>query len=101
MSMRSKTWNLRLNMDAFNAAMVEHASDAERLAWLSGLWKGMNCVKLRPSAPPAMEEGYALGLSMRQEAEAYRERMCLLGRVGAATNKRLRGGSLPPLPPLE
>lgn len=96
----NRTWNLRLNLDAFNAATAALADATERLAFLAGLMQGVNGAQLRPSAPPAMTEGFAFGLSMRQEAEAHRARMSAKGRAGGLTTNKKRQEKAPPPPPL-
>jgi hypothetical protein len=89
--MRARTWNLRLNLDDFNAAFAVLADDVERGQFLGGMSIGMNSGTARPSAPDPLLEGYALGKAMRDEAEAYRQSQAVKGSKGGRPPLKTRG----------
>lgn len=79
-----RIWNLRMNLDEFNAINASLLDGAEcELAW-RGLAAGMNGAAMRSDAPVAWVKGFELGASMRQEADDYRERMRELGSAGGS-----------------
>ena len=79
---RNKIWNLRLNLDNFNALFVA-LNPAEFSEFLDGLCKGMNNVPVGTQGT-AQQRGNALGLEMRQEAEGLRLRQALNGVKGGS-----------------
>lgn len=79
---RSRTWNLRLNLDDFNAAFAALGDDAEKAQFLHGLSLGMNAGEPREGCPEPTREGFDLGRSMRSEAEVYRAGRVEIGKRG-------------------
>lgn len=68
---KPRTWNLRLNIDVFNASVAALGDDQERAQFLTGMSCGMNGGCPRPGAPSALLEGFSVGSEMRKEAEAF------------------------------
>jgi hypothetical protein len=79
---RSRTWNLRLNLDEFNAAFAALGDDVERSQFLAGISRGMNGGATREGASTSFSEGFGLGQGMRLEAEEYRRGRAENGRKG-------------------
>ncbi len=88
-----------MNLDAFNADFAALADDDERGQFLSGLSVGMNEGHPRVSAADPFIEGYTLGKSMRDEAEALRNKSTEDGAKGGYW-KHKNGNVAPLVPPL-
>ena len=84
---RSRTWNLRMNLDLFNAALAALVDDAEKAQFLGGLSLGMNGGKLRPESHPPVVEGFNLGSNMRLDTESYRDAQYEKGKLGGRPKK--------------
>ena len=68
----SRTWNLRLNLDEFNALAASLYTDADRALALQGMLLGMNAGPFPEGVPQAFFRGWETGAKMRQEAEDSR-----------------------------
>jgi hypothetical protein len=79
---RARFWNLRLNLDEFNAALAALDDDQQRSDFLLGLSRGMNGGQLRLGADEALSMGFELGQGMRHEAEEYRAGRSVNGKRG-------------------
>lgn len=69
---RSRTWNLKLNLDDFNAALAAQLSDTDIALFVRGLSHGMNGGTSRSGMPDAFSDGFEIGSQARQETEAFR-----------------------------
>ena len=94
--MRDRIWNLRINLDAFNAAFAALAEDGERGQFLAGLSRGMNAGALRDGASAPFLEGFQFGLSMREEAEAFQAKQRDFGKASAEARLAKYGTAQPP-----
>lgn len=70
---KTRIWKLQLNLEVFNLAVASLGSEAEHADFLKGMWRGVNNWTLPDDAVDSFADGYEFGLSMRGEAEAYRE----------------------------
>jgi len=95
---RSRTWNLRLNLDSFNAAFAALADDPERSQFLAGLSRGMNGGMTRDGLSFPFQEGFLLGSEMRDEAEALRQANTINGLKGGSPSHKGRIESPPGAP---
>jgi hypothetical protein len=83
----ARVWNVRLNVDAWNAGLSGLDDDSDRVAFLSGFNAGLNG---RPTSPKgeAWESGWKVGNASHLEAVAFsavqRERV----------SKRYRGSTV-------
>lgn len=94
-----RTWNLRLNLDDFNALTSSLYADADRALVLQGMSLGLNGGALPDGAPSAFCRGWELGHGMRVEAEEFRTAQAERGKSSAA--KRLeRNGTAQPRKPV-
>lgn len=80
---RSRTWNLRLNVDDFNSAYASLVEDKDRSQFLTGFFGGVNGAAMGGRGGP-LGLGFDLGQSMKEEAESYRERKSEVGKLGGA-----------------
>lgn len=102
----NRVWNLRLNLDAFNAAWLTLDTTEDRSAFLLGLCKGMNGGKLPTDPPQPLVDGFGMGSTMRKEAEGYRESRRVIGLLGGnpklkrnhKVNHKVKVGLTLPLP---
>jgi hypothetical protein len=83
----SRTWNLRLNLDEFNALLTSLFTDVDRAWALQGLGLGANAGQAPEDAPPSFQRGFALGAAMRQETEDYRRMKSEFGAMGGRPKK--------------
>ena len=77
--MRARCWNLRLNLDIFNAAFAALDDQADRSDFLMGLSRGMNGGKVKEDCSDPMSVGFSIGEAMRSEAEGFREQSAING----------------------
>lgn len=91
----SRTWNLRLNLDEFNALVASLYSDADKALAIQGMMLGANCGALPEGTPPAFRRGWDLGNRMHKEAAAFQEAQAERGRA-SAEKRRERTGSAQP-----
>lgn len=94
----SRTWNLRLNLDEFNALAASLYTDADRALVLQGLSLGINGGDLPQGAPASFLKGWEMGHGMRSEAERFRDVQSERGR-SSAEKRRERNGSAQPIKP--
>lgn len=92
---RARIWNLRLNLDAFNAAFATLDDDQERSQFLAGLSRGMNGGVERTDPTIGWSCGFALGSTMRNEAEGFRERKSMAGQASADARRTKHGTAQP------
>ena len=71
---RARCWNLRLNLDTFNAAFAALDDPPEQAEFLVGLSRGMNGGKVKDNCSDPMSVGFAIGEEMRAEAEGFRDK---------------------------
>ena len=71
--MGSRIWNVRLNVDEINAALVGLDEQAERASFLVGLVAGING-KLSVDRPGSWLAGWTIGTIAFKEAETFREK---------------------------
>lgn len=69
---RARCWNLRFNLDIFNAAFASLDTDQERSDFLVGFSRGVNAGKVKDDCSDPMSVGFAIGTEMRGEAEGFR-----------------------------
>lgn len=79
---RARTWNLRINLDEFNAAFATLCDERDRSDFLAGLSRGMNGGSEREGASPSFADGLRLGHVMRGEAEEFRAGKQAVGMLG-------------------
>lgn len=84
---RSRTWNLRLNLDDFNAAFAALDDDSEKAHFLSGLSRGANGGDPKVGASSSFVSGFSIGSRMRQEAEGFRVSQTINGAKGGRPPK--------------
>lgn len=90
-----RTWNLRLNLDEFNALAASLFTDGDRALALQGLALGMNAGPCPDNVPDSFRRGWTIGSGMRSEADEFRAAQADRGKASAA--KRLeRNGSAQP-----
>ena len=102
-----RTWNVRLNLDEFSAAMGMVESDAEGMAFLRGFHRGLSGGDAPDGKLEAWYAGWKVGNASRVEAEHHREQSARGGKVSAAMPgggaARFRanqpGAQVPPNPP--
>ena len=83
---RSRTWNLRLNVDEFNVAYAALDSPQERADWLTGFYKALNRATLSGGSQ-AMSAGFEFAQQMVDEAEAFREKAAVAGSKGGYSKR--------------
>lgn len=91
----SRTWNLRLNLDEFNALVASLYADADRALALQGMTLGANGGALPEGTPSAFSRGWELGHRMHDEAQAFQAAQAERGRA-SAEKRRERTGSAQP-----
>jgi hypothetical protein len=79
---RARTWNLRLNIDEFNALFLSCVSDTNKLSFMHGFSCGINNGVLAQNMDGMFIEGFTLGKRMRDEAEEYRLEKSTVGKKG-------------------
>jgi hypothetical protein len=83
----ARVWNLRVNLDLFNAAFAAFPSIEDKAEFVSGYSCGMNSGSLVDGRSVAFQQGFAIGKEMRIEAEAYREMKSVVGKTGGRPPK--------------
>jgi hypothetical protein len=71
--MAKRIWNVRLNVDEFNAAMVGLDSEQERLSFLSGFHAGLNG-KPKSDKGDQWASGWSIANACFEEANAFSEK---------------------------
>ncbi len=85
---RSRTWNLRLNLDELNALCMSLVTDQDRALALQGIALGCNGGPLQDGAPSAFSRAWDIGHAMRTEAEEYRKGRSANGSGGGKPSHR-------------
>jgi hypothetical protein len=84
----SRTWNLRLNIDEFNAAYATLVKEGDHALFLAGLFAGINNASLDdPTGPLGI--GFLIGQGMRMEAEEFRAMKKTVGGRGGRPKNNL------------
>lgn len=96
----ARIWNLRFNLDEFNAAMATLSDDSDRSSFLIGMSCGCNAGKAK-DAPQAWVDGYAMGSAMRSEADGYVALKSEAGKKSAEARRTVFGTAQPQKPILE
>lgn len=78
----ARTWNIRLNLDEFNALSTSLYTDADRALALQGLALGMNAGECPSNVPDAFYRGFLVGAKARQGTEDIRRRNAEIGSRG-------------------
>jgi hypothetical protein len=86
---RARCWNLRVNLDEFNAACWALTTEEEKALFLCGLLAGMNGAGVNHEVTSRFTKGHAIGKAMRDEAEAYRESKTVIGKLGGRPKDNL------------
>lgn len=92
----SRTWNLRLNLDEFNALAASVYTDIDRALLFQGMTLGFNGGECPIGVPSAFARAYQLGADARQEAEAFRTKMGQNGSRGGRPAHRQDPGEHEP-----
>jgi len=90
-----RAWNLRLNLDEFNALAVSLYADADRALALQGMTLGANGGSLPEGVPDALRRGWNLGARMYQEALEYQALQAERGRASAEKRRQSTGSAQP------
>lgn len=90
-----RAWNLRLNLDEFNALAVSLYADADRALALQGMTLGANGGSLPEGVPEAFRRGWNLGTRMHQEALEYQALQAERGRASAEKRRQSTGSAQP------
>lgn len=69
-----RIWNVRLNVDAFNASMASFDSDQERLSFLGGLHSGLNGGCKKDGKSDAWVAGWGIAENCLSEAKAFSDK---------------------------
>lgn len=91
----ARTWNLRFNLDVFNAAFASLDDAEERSEFLVGLSRGVNSGRVKDDCSDAMATGFAIGSDMRSEADEFTQKMVKGGRNSAQSRKDRDGTAQP------
>lgn len=83
---RSRTWNLRLNLDEFNSVCSGISDDHDLAEILRGFIRGINSRLLPEQASPLHGEGFSIGKDARDDAENFRLAQQARGRMGGNPN---------------
>lgn len=92
----SRTWNLRLNLDEFNALAASVYTDIDRALLFQGMTLGFNGGECPIGVPSAFARAHQLGADARQEAEAFRTKMGQNGSRGGRPAHRQDPGEHEP-----
>lgn len=92
---RSRTWNLRLNLDEFNALAASLYADSDRAMALQGMMLGANGGSAPEGVPDSFRRGWELGSSMRQEAVEFQSAQAERGRASASKRRDANGSAQP------
>lgn len=92
----SRTWNLRLNLDEFNALAASVYTDADRALLFQGMTLGFNGGDCPGETPAAFSRAHQFGMDSRQEAEAFRVKMGANGSRGGRPAHRQDPGEHEP-----
>lgn len=91
-----RIWNLRLNLDEFNAVYGAAFSDYDRSQLLIGLFIGCNNGSMPEDTSKILRTAFEVGYGWRQEAEGYRSAKSEGGKKSAASRKEKYGSNQPP-----
>lgn len=90
-----RTWNLRLNLDEFNALAMAAFSDQDRSDILRGLVLGCNAGTPPEQCSLLVQRSFTVGLSWRQEAEDFKGLKALAGKASAEARQNKLGTANP------
>lgn len=93
--MPPRIWNLRINLDEFNAALGSVFTDEDRALLLQGMGLGFNGGLCSNTVPAPFRTGYAMGLESRKEADGYQQKKSIAGLASAETRKERYGTAQP------
>lgn len=92
----ARVWSMRFNLDTFNASYAALDDDLEKAQWLTGFSRGLNGGALKDDQPTPMNAAYAIGTSMRVEAEAKSAEGAIHAAKRGKGQATLREPSRPP-----
>lgn len=95
----ARTWNIRLNLDEFNALTSSLYTDADRAIALQGLALGMNAGECPENVPDAFRRGWLVGAKAREATEDIRRRNAEIGSRGGRPAAGKQPGNPPENPP--
>lgn len=93
--MPPRIWNLRINLDEFNAALGSVFTDEDRALLLQGMGLGFNGGLCSNSVPAPFRTGYVIGFESRNEADGYQQKKSIAGLASAETRKGRYGTAQP------
>lgn len=91
----SRTWNLRLNLDEFNALIASLYTDGDRALALQGLALGMNAGQCPDGAPDSFRRGWEVGSKAREATEEIRRKNAAVGALGGRPAREEKPNGLP------
>ncbi|MBA4274816.1 MAG: hypothetical protein C0436_04085 [Alphaproteobacteria bacterium] len=98
--MPPRIWNLRINLDEFNAALGSVFTDEDRALLLQGMGLGFNGGLCSNTVPAPFRTGYTIGAESRNEADGYQQKKSIAGLASAETRKERYGTAQPSKLPL-
>jgi len=90
-----RTWNLRMNLDEFNALVSSLFADDARALALQGLSLGCNRGPCPDGAPDPFRRAWEIGSGWRSEAECFIEKKKDAGSASAKARREKYGSSQP------
>lgn len=93
--MSARAWNLRLNLDDFNALAGSMYLDLDRALALQGMVLGANGGEIPGDVPVAFLRGWDLGRKMYQEALDFQAQQSMKGKVSAEKRRERTGTAQP------
>ena len=93
--MSARAWNLRLNLDDFNALAGSMYLDLDRALALQGMVLGANGGEIHGDVPVAFLRGWDLGRKMYQEALDFQAQQSMKGKVSAEKRRERTGTAQP------
>ena len=93
--MSARAWNLRLNLDDFNALAGSMYLDLDRALALQGMVLGTNGGEIPGDVPVAFLRGWDLGRKMYQEALDFQAQQSMKGKVSAEKRRERTGTAQP------
>lgn len=93
--MCARTWNLRMNLDEFNAVVAGLYVDKDRALALQGLSLGCNGGICSEDAPAPLRMAWEVAIAWRQEADGYKAKKSKAGQASAASRAALYGTAQP------
>lgn len=92
----SRIWNLRLNLDEFNALVGMAFSETDKANTLNGLMAGLNGASLPEGCSSGVRAAFEVASRWRQEAEGFVNSQSIAGKASAEARKKKFGSAQPP-----